>query len=261
MKYLDKNLVKLFKDKDPYELLEQIEGNIYREVKTRKTFQFEFNGKSYFAKLHDSTGWPEIIKNILQFKRPVIGARNEWEAINRLIEKSIATMKIVAYDERGFNPAKRKSFIVTEELQETVSLEDYCLNWKSEGASIEIRKKLIQQVATIASRLHANGICHRDFYLCHFLLHKNHKPFPKLSLIDLHRALIQKITPERWVVKDISGLYYSAMMIGLSKRDLLRFIIYYGQRNNRFSMRDNKKFWVKVERRAKTMFKKLGPAR
>ena len=261
MKYLDKNLVKLFKDKDPYELLEQIEGNIYREVKTRRTFQFEFNGKSYFAKLHDSTGWPEIIKNIFQFKLPVIGARNEWKAINRLIEISIATMKIVAYDERGFNPAKRKSFIVTEELQDTVSLEDYCLNWMSEGVNIEIRKELIKQVATIASRMHANGICHRDFYLCHFLLHKNHKPFPKLSLIDLHRALTQKILAERWVVKDISGLYYSAMMIGLSKRDLLRFVIYYGQRNNRFSIRDNKKFWVKVERRATTMFKKLGPAR
>ncbi len=260
MFYLNEEFADNFQGTDPFKMLQAMEGNIYRQVKARKTFQFALNGKSYFAKLHSGVGWLEIIKNLLTLKMPIIGARNEWEAIHRLQELNIATMNAVAYGERGWNPASRESFIVTEELTDTVSLEDYCKQWQESPADRRIKRKLIEKVAAIASNLHKNGICHRDFYLCHFLLHEGAEPFPKLSLIDLHRALVRKNLAQRWVIKDIAGLLYSAKTIGLSDRDMLRFMRHYQGKNLRSALSEQRQFWQEVKQRAEAMFEKLGPA-
>ena len=81
--------------------------------------------------------------------------------------------------------------------------------------------------------MHANGINHRDFYICHFLLdvsadvYRQSPQALRLSLIDLHRVQLRKRTPSRWVVKDIGGLYFSSMRIGLTRRDLYRFMKVY----------------------------------
>ena len=51
-----------------------------------------------------------------------------------------------------------------------------------------------------------------------------------LSLIDLHRAQVRDKVPRRWRDKDLSGLYFSALNIGLTERDKLRFLRTYFQR-------------------------------
>jgi heptose I phosphotransferase len=43
-------------------------------------------------------------------------------------------------------------------------------------------------------------------------------------VIDLHRAQVRATTPRRWRDKDLAGLYFSALDIGLTQRDLLRFL-------------------------------------
>ena len=261
MFYLSEELKNFFSDSDPYKVLEELDGNVYREVKNRKTLQFDYNGKSYFAKIHTGVGWIEILKNLIQFKNPVIGAKNEWSAIKRLRRTSIKTMTVVAYGEKGWNPAKRQSFIITEDLQQTISLEDYCVNWLDSRPQLSERKALICKVAEIASVLHSSGICHRDLYLCHFLLHKDEPNFPKISVIDLHRALIRGELPKRWVIKDIAGLYYSALNIGRTRWDIQLFIWQYGKLNKNYSFRENSNFWMQVKEKAMRMYKKLGPAR
>ena len=261
MLYLNAELKKFFSNSDPFEILKDLNGTVYRQVQTRKTFRFEHNGKSYFAKVHTGVGWIEIFKNFIQFKKPILGARDEWTALNFLKQIPISTMNVVAYGEKGWNPAKLKSFVITEELKQTISLEDYCLNWLVAEPSLSIRRSLIREVANFASAIHAHGVCHRDLYLCHFLLHKDGDYFPKLSLIDLHRALLRKKLPKRWIIKDIAGLYYSAMGIGLSKRDLLRFIRQYTILNEELAYRANRRFWKIVESKADSMHKKLGTAR
>ena len=261
MFYVSDELKNFFSDSNPYEVLKELDGNVYRKVKNRKTFQFEYNGRSYFAKIHMGVGWFEIFKNLIQLKNPVIGAKNEWRALKCLKSTSIKTMTAVAYGEKGWNPAKRQSFIITEDLQQTVSLEDYCLNCSDSKTLLFERRDLISKVAEIASALHCSGICHRDLYLCHFLLHKEEPKFPKISLIDLHRALIRAQLPKRWVIKDIAGLYYSAMNIGLTKREIQRFVWQYGKLNKNYAFRKNSKFWMEVKEKAIRMHKKLGPAR
>ena len=78
--------------------------------------------------------------------------------------------------------------------------------------------------------MHAAGINHRDCYICHFLLHL---PFSgkeeelKISVIDLHRAQLRTRVPRRWRDKDLIGLYFSSMNIGLTQRDIWRFMKVY----------------------------------
>jgi len=49
-----------------------------------------------------------------------------------------------------------------------------------------------------------------------------------LHLIDLHRMQIRSSpTPRRWIIKDISGLLFSALDVGLTGRDYLRFLSAY----------------------------------
>lgn len=262
MRYLDGKFQRHWGGSDPFAQLQAIEGLVYREVKARKTFRFTLDGESYFAKLHFGVGWLEIIKNLIQFRLPILGAENEWRAISKLQILDIATMHFVAYGSSGWNPATRKSFIVTRELKNTSSLEEFCGRWKTDKPVCTNKRRLISEVARIARVMHGNGVCHRDFYLCHFLLHDSNggqDNMPTLSLIDLHRALIKGKLSRRWLVKDIAGLYFSAMDIGLSRRDLFRFIKVYDQLDLRNSLVSRVGFWSAVEHRARTMYRKLGP--
>ena len=65
MLYLNAELKKFFSNSDPFEILKDLNGTVYRQVQTRKTFRFEHNGKSYFAKVHTGVGWIEIFKNFI----------------------------------------------------------------------------------------------------------------------------------------------------------------------------------------------------
>ena len=47
--------------------------------------------------------------------------------------------------------------------------------------------------------------------------------------MDLHRAQIRRRVPRRWRVKDVASLYFSALDIGLTRRDVLRFLRAYFQ--------------------------------
>ena len=73
---------------------------------------------------------------------------------------------------------------------------------------------------------------HRDCYICHFLLHTDKPVTPqdfKLSVIDLHRAQTRAKITQRWRNKDLAALYFSALDIGLTRRDKLRFLKGYFQ--------------------------------
>src|SRR5690606_29276776 len=127
--------------------------------------QFEQDGKSYFAKIHLGIGWLEICKDLLQLRKPVLGAENEWLAIQRLRELDIDTMTAVAYGQRGTNPATQQSFIVTEDLHNTISLEDYCAGWPTQPPPLKFKRALLSRLASVSHTLHSHGICHRDYYI------------------------------------------------------------------------------------------------
>lgn len=236
----------------------ELEGEIYREVKSRRTLRFKFADKYFFAKIHFGIGWREVLKDLTQLRLPIVSARNEWDAIRKLNQLNLDTMTAVGYGSEGLNPAKIRSFIITEELKDTVTLEDFCRDWIEVAPRFKTKLAILVELANISRTMHGAGMCHRDFYLCHFHLHRSSlaNGKPRLSLIDLHRALIKKNLAKRWLVKDIAGLYFSAMEIGLTDRDKLRFIKLYSGLSLRESLRDAQGFWTAVEARATKLYEK-----
>lgn len=227
---LDEPFRTLWQDEDPFVAVEKLQGEVFRELEARRTLRTAVSGRGYFVKIHRGIGWAEIVKNLVCMRLPVLGASNEWLAIKRLEQLGVSTMKGVAFGNRGINPATQHSFIVTEELTPTISLEDYCRDWPKQPPPPALKRALIRRVADMAGRMHRGGINHRDFYICHFLLATEPEPTPDkltLSLIDLHRAQIRSATPCRWRDKDLAALYFSALDIGLTQRDIFRFLITY----------------------------------
>jgi heptose I phosphotransferase len=231
----------LWSGSDPFTAVEALEGAVFRELEARRTLRTVVAGRAYFVKIHRGVGWAEILKNLVSLRLPVLGADNEWRAIDRLGAAGVATMRAVAYGQRGKNPAARHSFIVTEELAPTVSLEDFCRDWRAAPPPAALKHALIARVAEMAARMHRAGVNHRDFYICHFLLHLDPAPTAlalQLSLIDLHRAQLREQTPRRWRDKDLASLYFSALDIGLTRRDFLRFLRIYFASDLRAILRD-----------------------
>lgn len=240
-------------DQQIFDWLMSLRGQIFRDVPGRRTQRIVLDGKSYFLKQHFGVGWLEIFKNLMQLRAPIISATNEKVAIEAMEKLGVDTMSLAGFGCRGHNPAMRQSFLLTDELKDTISLEDLCKTWKTTPPSLSLKRFLIKKVARIARILHTNGINHRDFYLCHFLWQPS---TAKLFLIDLHRAQIRKHTPFRWMMKDLSGLYFSSKDINLTTRDLMRFVREYRQQSLQDIFHKERNFWHKVEQRGNKMYRK-----
>lgn len=227
---LKEPLATLWRGKDAFEEVKHLQGEVFRELETRRTLRFELAGNSYFLKWHRGTSLKEIVKNLISLRMPVLGADREWNAIHRLHDVGVDTMHGVGFGEKGLNPLTRTSFIITEDLTPTISLEDYCADWVTNPPTPAVKRMLIKRVATMVRKMHLSGINHRDCYICHFLLHlpfSGEEETLKISVIDLHRAQIRDRVPRRWRDKDLIGLYFSSMNIGLTQYDIFRFLKIY----------------------------------
>lgn len=239
-------------NEDLFTLVDQLRGEVFRKIDDRRTIKVRIGTAAYFAKIHQGVGWVEILKNLMQGRLPVLGARNEWLALCALRNAGVRSMTPVLFCERGLNPATRQSAILTESLESKVTLEDF------ETTESDLKRKLIAEVATMARKMHQAGINHRDFYLCHFLLDlplvedRDDAPGapPVLHLIDLHRAQIRQNVPRRWIVKDLGSLLFSAFEKNLTKRDLLRFVRVYSGSPLREVLVTDPEFWDDVIARA-----------
>lgn len=255
----------LWRGKDAFDEVEKISGEVARALETRRTLRFEVDGKGYYLKLHHGTTVKEILKNLLSFRLPVLGADREWNAIHRLKEHGVGTMTGVAYGQKNWNPLTRTSFIITEDLAPVMSLEEYCADWKVSRPNVKTKRLIIERVATMVREMHRCGINHRDCYICHFLMSL---PFDgteqglQLSIIDLHRAQLREKVPLRWRNKDLIGLYYSSLNCGLSKTDIFRFLKTYFQSSLRDILTNESAFIEKARNKAskiqeRTIRKKL----
>lgn len=244
---------------DAFERIMALEGEVFRDVRGRRTIRFESHGKSYFAKLHYGVGWGEIFKNLLTLRLPIVSARTEWDAIHRLDELGIPTTPAVAYGCLGTSPATLRSFIITEDLGDIVSLETLCADWADNPPEPRFKRRLIMAVAGLARRLHDNGLNHRDFYLCHLCLDRRllEQGEIKLYLIDLHRVGIRPVIRQADRMKDIAAICFSAMHCGLTQRDILRFLRHYRQQPLRKTLIEEQTFWQQVIQRAERLYLKF----
>jgi len=248
-------------DVDWFDKILSLQGDEYRNMDGRRTLRFDMLGQSYFVKTYTGLGWRRICKSLLRFKAPpVLSAYNEWLAIKILTGLGIDTMNTVAYGERGSTPATRQSFLVTDDLNPAQSLEDICRDWSHNPPAVAFKRALLQRIAEITRKMHSQGINHRDYYLCHFLLdtssgnYVNNPGKLRIFLIDLHRVQFRKQVPRRWQIKDLASLYFSASDIGLTRRDCLRFIRLYTSEPLRVSLARDKRLWRQVEIRSNKLY-------
>ncbi len=235
-------------------------GRVYRRATGRHTLRFELQRRGFYLKAHTGVGWREIMKNLLYLRLPVVGAGTEWHAIHQLQRIGLAAPEPLAYGSRGWNPARRQSFIVCAEVNRAVSLEEHCACWRDQpprsAAEHRSRRRLIAAVADTARALHCSGINHRDFYLCHLWLDLlSPASAPRLIVMDLHRAQIRRRTRRRWLVKDIAALYFSAMDLNLSRHELFRFMCRYRDATLRETLTRDARFWRQVAKRARRLYR------
>ena len=243
---------------DAFEALYAVSGTVYRRTKRRRTMRVDIAGRAYFAKVHEGVGWGEIGKNLLLFKLPVIGAGNEYAACQRLAKANIQAPRIAAYGSRGWNPAARRSFSICDALDGYVSLEQVVRSWQRTPPTLHLRRTLLRQVALFTRALHAAGVNHRDYYLCHLLADADllAKGEVRLAVIDLHRAGVRRRVPKRWRLRDLAALLYSSADASLTRRDWFRFVRDYTCERPAAAIRSERALWNAVVARAERLWRR-----
>ncbi len=259
--YLRKDLAARWAQVDVFQQIDRLQGTTFRSVGNRRTTRVKVGGEVFFLKRHGGVGWLEIFKNLLSLRLPVIGAHNEFAAARALSAAGVSVPEPVAYARRGLNPANQDSFLLSKAIEPSTSLEDLVAAWSETPPSWIERRRLLDAVAKVTRQLHANGVNHRDLYICHFLLHPDSWPAevaggPQLTLIDLHRAQLRVDVPTRWLVKDLGALLFSTLSLTLSRGERFRFIQRYSGSSLREELGDARRaiFWDKVAERADKLY-------
>ena len=243
----------------PAEALQQafaLHGEVFRDVPGRRTLRVELGGRWYFVKPHYGIGWAEVLKNWIQFKRPVVGAENEFEACQGLAQVGLRAPVAAAYGASTGHQAQRQSFVLCDELAGFTSLEDVTEEWPERAPNPYQKRKMLYAVAQFARAFHGYGFIHRDFYICHLLaddgrLSEGHV---SLAVLDLHRARRFSQVPRRWLKRDLAALLFSSLDLGYSRRDWLRFIRLYRNQPLREVWAEEGAFWRAVLTRAEKLY-------
>jgi heptose I phosphotransferase len=154
-------------------------------------------------------------------------AFREMHVANALERIGIRTFKPLAWGCRGGWGKQQKSFIVMSQVQGE-SLE----RWLPRQTELHSRAgwtrkvQLVEQLADFASRLHRNGWFHRDFYLCHIFIQDRGGSF-ELALVDLARMFQPRWRANRWRIKDLAQLNFSAPEEFVSRAMRMRFAKHY----------------------------------
>ena len=230
---------------------------VLRDEPGRTTVFMSVAGLPCVVKMHRGVGWMEILKNLVYLRWPVLDAGNEWRGLRHLQALGIPAPRPLAMVRAGRNPATRRSYIVMSRLDNTLSLEDFCSTWPSSPPQPGFRYSLTRELARLCRVMHRSGMNHRDCYLCHFHLLQQTEGDLRLYLIDLHRARISSRVTFRWRVKDLAGLLYSALDIGLTRRDLYRFMCRYSECSLRETLERDRVLWTAVLRRARREHRRL----
>jgi serine/threonine protein kinase len=159
----------------------------------------------------------ELLKSLLRLSLPKT-AFDEFRNIADFQRAGILTMAPVAAGIKRCGLLRTKSFLVSKEIGQCRRLDHLFL--KHPTIPVKEKQEVIKKVALIVKHMHARGFNHKDLYLCHILLDS----YGNIFLVDLHRVDKRGKVPERWKVKDIAALNYSAIEISASRTERMRFL-------------------------------------
>jgi hypothetical protein len=225
-------------------------GSVIPKYRSRLQFEIDRPAKTFFMKRYDRPAMSAQIKNWFWH-----GSRKSMMSCDRdpaeiLTSAGIRTPRAIAWGEQWGVLFEKRSFIITEKIQDAESLEERlppCFQNDVNTPNIAEQRQLIRELGEFARKFHGMGYRHRDFYLCH-IFYGNDRTF---YLIDLQRVFKPGLLAERYRVKDIAQLHYSAPGGVFSRTDRLRFYKAYTGKSH--LDRRNKTFIRKVIHKTERM--------
>jgi len=139
-----------------------------------------------------------------------------------LSTRGINTPKTIAYGSQWRLLFEKRSFCIIEEIANAESLERKLPTYFDAPPTVENlrqRRAFIIQLAKFVRKFHNTGFRHRDLYLSHIFYDKQ----GRFHLIDLARTFKPFVFQERFRIKDIAQIHYSAPARYFSRTDRLRF--------------------------------------
>jgi heptose I phosphotransferase len=203
-------------------------GDVVRAIDNRSTARVVFSRggqeQAFYLKRHASPRLLDRLKPLLHLSLPILGARHEWRAILRFHATGIPTMTPVAFGE-----FQSRSLVMTRDLGTDLTLLDWVNEYpggRPERTAGELRltRDIMRRVAQIARRMHDSGLHHQDFYLNHLLCCGELSGLD-IRVIDLGRVRSRGRLSQRWIIKDLAQLDFSARRLPCSHR--LRFLRLY----------------------------------
>ena len=204
--------------------LEKFEDFLYlegieamRDVPGRLTVSLDFGDSKAYLKRH----WGHEA-GLLKKSGPHFEAQTEWANTRLLESRGISVPTPLAYG-LGRAGGKEVSFYLSASVRGVQS--DHYLDRKSlAGLS---KKIFIERLAAFAKLIHESGFNHRDFYLCHLFVNEVGEDF-EFALIDLQRVQERSSWRHRWLIKDLTQLFYS-LPKDFSRSECLRgYFLYKG---------------------------------
>jgi hypothetical protein len=194
--------------------------------RSRIRFETENPAATLFLKRYKNTPVLAQIKNWLGHRRIASTMFYDLDPAEKLAAAGIHTPQTVCYgSERGLLFEKR-SFIITKQIpgESLERLLPSCFADTSKE-NVKARRKFIDRLAEFTRKFHATGYRHRDFYLAHIFHYDG-----VFYLIDLQRAFKPLLFSNRYRIKDIAQLSYSAARKYFSRTDRLRFYLAYSDK-------------------------------
>ncbi len=194
--------------------------------RSRLQFETELPPATLFLKRYDRPPILVQIKNWLQHHSRRSCGSCDFEPAEKLAAAGINTPKTVAYGQQWGWLFEKRSFIITEGIPDAESIERRlpdCFNKLATAENLKLRRNFISQLAGFVKRFHETGYRHRDLYFSHIFYGAN----GGFYLIDLARAFKPKLFVERFRLKDIAQICYSAPARYFSRTDRLRFYLGY----------------------------------
>ncbi|MCX5633338.1 MAG: hypothetical protein NTW93_06680 [Phycisphaerae bacterium] len=184
------------------------------------------------------------LKNWLTRGKIISTMACDLQPAENLRKLGINTPEVIAFGQEWGGLFEKRSFIITEKIPDSASLEE-----KLPDSFYRDRKNFIESLAAFVRKFHDTGFRHRDLYLCHIFCNSQ----GQFTLIDLNRVFKPIVFSQKYLVKDLAQLYYSAPGKIFTKTDRLRFFLAY-MRKTKLSKKDKiviKKIKSKSQRMAK----------
>jgi tRNA A-37 threonylcarbamoyl transferase component Bud32 len=218
----------------------------------RERMQFEISSPPLivFMKRYERPPLSIQLRNWLAARRRVSCGVFDVKAADELASSGINTPRTLFYGERWAAFFEKRSFIITEKVPNAESLERKlpdCFKGPGTIERLKLRRDFIAQLAAFIRKFHETDYRHRDLYLSHVF----YSDSGDFYLIDLSRAFRPILRRQRFRIKDIAQLYYSAPGKCFSSTDRLRFYMNYTGRN-KLTWKD-KVFVRKVIHKARRM--------